>query len=112
MTAVIQWIVERDPADQYAPNSPVQVPRRGAILVFLPGKADINQCVDHLRGSRVGHEVYALPLHSGLSAIEQRKAFAPPPAGRTKVIFSTNVAETSVTIDDVVYVLNSGKVRD
>ena len=52
-----------------------------------------------------------MPLHGGLTAEAQRRAFAPAPAGSRKVVLSTNVAETSVTIPDVAAVIDTGRVK-
>ncbi len=81
----------------------------GAILVFLPGLFDITR----LLGKMSSHsQLWVLPLHGTLLSQEQRKVFGHPPKGRRKVILSTNIAETSVTIDDVVYVVDAGRVKE
>ncbi|KAL1951731.1 hypothetical protein VTO73DRAFT_880 [Trametes versicolor] len=82
-------------------------PKRGGILIFLSGVQEIRQCTERLRNvpnSRV------FPLHANLSSDEQRVVFAP--TSEWKIIVSTNVAETSVTIDDVIYVIDGGKVKE
>ena len=55
---------------------------------------------------------HVLPLHSTLTWDEQSRVFAKPPAGHCKVVVSTNVAETSVTIDDIVYVIDGGQMKE
>ncbi|KAI0368891.1 P-loop containing nucleoside triphosphate hydrolase protein [Pilatotrama ljubarskyi] len=82
-------------------------PKRGGILIFLSGVQEIRQCMEKLRdvpNSRI------LPLHANLSSDEQRLVFAP--TSEWKIVVSTNVAETSVTIDDVIYVIDGGKVKE
>jgi len=77
----------------------------GAILVFLPGKGEIKGLMERLGGSRLfgrNDKFHIVPLHSSLSPKDQRRAFRIPPKGCRKIILSTNVAETSVTIPDVV----------
>eukprot|EP00967_Tisochrysis_lutea_P061760 scaffold79210_cov28-Tisochrysis_lutea.AAC.1 len=62
-------------------------------------------------GPLVDGRLHVLPLHSGLSSADQRRVFAAPPSGARKIVVSTNVAETSLTIDDVVIVIDSGRVK-
>ena len=77
----------------------------GDILVFLPGKAEIEACRRVLDGGAFA----IVPLHGGLTLDEQRRAF--DGAARRKVILATNVAETSITIPGVGVVIDAGLVR-
>lgn len=95
----------------YAPGvEPAEAVRRqfdrsaGNLLVFLPGAADIERTVRQLRGSSPGINV--LPLHGALPAEAQERALAP--SDRRKVILATNIAETSLTVDGVTAVIDSG----
>ena len=81
----------------------------GGILVFIPGTIEIDRCLRTLTGMP---NVHGLPLHASLSPAEQRLVFRPPPAGKRKVVVATNVAETSITIEDIVAVIDSGKVKE
>lgn len=81
----------------------------GGILIFLPGVVEINKTLDHLRSIP---KLHALPLHASLQSIEQRRVFPHAPAGKRKVIVATNVAETSITIDDIVAVIDTGRVKE
>ncbi|KAK6157006.1 hypothetical protein DH2020_011254 [Rehmannia glutinosa] len=87
----------------------------GAILVFLPGVAEINMLLDKLSAShRFGgnSSEWLLPLHSSIAPEDQKKVFQKPPDNIRKVIVATNIAETSITIDDVVYVVDCGKHKE
>lgn len=84
----------------------------GGILIFLPGVAEINQACSLLRSSPIGSSLHVLPLHAALETREQRRVFQPPPPGKRKVVVATNVAETSITIDDIVAVIDSGRVKE
>ncbi len=78
----------------------------GDVLVFLPGKAEIDACARALGGSG---PFSLVPLHGGLSLDEQRRAFEA--TSRRKVILATNVAETSLTIPGIGVVIDAGLVR-
>lgn len=81
----------------------------GGILIFLPGTLEIDRClaaVSRLPG------VHPLPLHASLLPAEQRRVFLAPPKGKRKVIAATNVAETSITIEDIVAVIDTGRVKE
>jgi ATP-dependent RNA helicase DHX57 len=76
----------------------------GGILIFLPGVAEIDQT---LRALRDLPGLHVLPLHASMQSVEQRRVFQKPPRGSRKVIAATNVAETSITIDDIVAVIDT-----
>ena len=80
----------------------------GAVLVFLPGAPEIARAESELRSLRGASLV---PLHGQLTPKEQQRAFAPPPAGARKIVLATNVAETSLTIPDVTYVVDTGRAK-
>ncbi|KAL6297594.1 hypothetical protein ACE6H2_005736 [Prunus campanulata] len=87
----------------------------GSILVFLPGVSEIYTLVDKLAASyRFGGQAsdWILPLHSSVSSTDQKKVFLRAPENIRKVIVATNIAETSITIDDVVYVIDCGKHKE
>ncbi|XWS55304.1 hypothetical protein CRYUN_Cryun10bG0163800 [Craigia yunnanensis] len=87
----------------------------GAILIFLPGVVEIHTLLDRLAASyRFGgpSSDWLLPLHSSIASTEQKKVFLNPPDGIRKVIIATNIAETSITIDDVVYVIDCGRHKE
>ena len=81
----------------------------GDVLVFLPGSGDIRRALTALEPLAAERELLVLPLHGDLPMTEQARAVEP--AARRKVVLSTNVAETSVTIDGVTTVVDSGLFR-
>jgi ATP-dependent RNA helicase DHX57 len=83
--------------------------KTGGILIFLPGVGEIGRAVNELR---TVSSLHVLPLHASLETRDQKKVFAAPPAGKRKVVVATNVAETSITIDDIVAVIDTGKVKE
>ncbi|KAJ3922223.1 P-loop containing nucleoside triphosphate hydrolase protein [Lentinula edodes] len=84
--------------------------KRGGILIFLPGVQEIRQCIDALLGESMKDDALLLPLHANLSSAEQMKVFVR--TSKWKIIVATNVAETSITIDDILYVVDVGKVKE
>ncbi|GAM90609.1 hypothetical protein ANO11243_086540 [Dothideomycetidae sp. 11243] len=82
----------------------------GAILIFLPGTMEIDRTLSAIR--RLSSKFHALPLHASLQPVEQRKVFPRAGPGKRKVIAATNVAETSITIEDVVAVIDTGRVKE
>jgi len=80
----------------------------GDVLVFLPGEREIRECAEVLR-RRHPPAVEILPLYARLSAQEQQRIFAP--AGARRIVLATNVAETSLTVPGIRYVVDSGLVR-
>jgi len=85
---------------------------QGAILVFLPGMGEISNLHRRLEASRRFAGCWLVPLHSTVAPSDQRKAFKRPPKDVRKVVIATNIAETSLTIEDVVYVVDSGKLKE
>ncbi|KAI4163489.1 MAG: hypothetical protein LQ342_002996 [Letrouitia transgressa] len=81
----------------------------GGILIFLPGVLEITRALDALKDMP---NLHALPLHASLPPGDQRRVFQLAPKGRRKVIAATNVAETSITIEDIVAVIDTGRVKE
>ncbi|XP_034188287.1 ATP-dependent DNA/RNA helicase DHX36 [Osmia lignaria lignaria] len=85
----------------------------GAILVFLPGMMDIiklhRMLLDSVRYPDSQYVIY--PLHSLMPTIDQKLIFKEPPEGVRKIIIATSIAESSITIEDIVYVIDCGKTK-
>lgn len=104
-------------------TNPDYVDYSKAILVFLPGIAEIRRLNDHLLGHPMfgggissrgdNHRHWVIyPLHSTIASEEQEAAFLVPPPGVRKIVLATNIAETGITIPDVTCVIDVGKHKE
>ena len=90
------------------------VPDTGAILVFLPGMPEIRRLYDMVAAHHIlgdASKYILIALHSTLSSEHQERAFDVPPKGMRKIVLSTNIAETGVTISDVTVVIDTGMAK-
>jgi ATP-dependent RNA helicase DHX57 len=88
---------------------------KGSVLVFLPGIAEIQRAYDRVQDlSRKGSAgaLWPVPVHGSLSPADQKKVFQKPPGGARKVVLATNICETSITIDDCIAVIDTGRARE
>lgn len=83
----------------------------GNLLVFLPGQAEIQQAATWLQSQGLPPELQVWPLLGSLSLAQQQAAIAAPPAGQHKIVLATNLAETSLTIEGITVVVDSGQAR-
>lgn len=97
------WDAAAEELERTAPET------EGDVLIFMPGSYEIGRTIQAVRNSRVGHQFIVFPLHGELPAADQDAAVAR--YERRKVIVSTNVAETSLTIDGVQVVIDSGQAK-
>lgn len=94
-------------------TDPNLVPFSKAILVFLPGIAEIRTINDMLLGDKqFSTDWLVYPMHSTIASEEQEAAFLVPPPGMRKIVLATNIAETGITIPDVTCVIDTGKHRE
>ncbi|KFV03270.1 putative ATP-dependent RNA helicase DHX36, partial [Tauraco erythrolophus] len=86
----------------------------GAILVFLPGWDNISTLHDLLMSQVMfkSDRFIIIPLHSLMPTVNQTQVFKKTPPGVRKIVIATNIAETSITIDDVVFVIDGGKIKE
>eukprot|EP00750_Incisomonas_marina_P022843 INCI4998.9.p1 GENE.INCI4998.9~~INCI4998.9.p1 ORF type:complete len:1527 (+),score=269.06 INCI4998.9:207-4583(+) len=93
---------------------PVPTASAGSILIFLPGKWEISRCQRALENLNLTGNcaLWILQLHGSLPGNEQRQVFQRPPAGKRKVVLATNIAETSITINDCVFVIDTLKLKE
>lgn len=83
----------------------------GDILIFLPGEKIIKDCMQKLYKSTFSRKIHIIPLYGRLAKEEQERVFDSAPLGKKKVIISTNIAETSVTIPGITVVIDSGLAK-
>ena len=83
----------------------------GDVLVFLPGLGEINRSLKALSSQLDSENYLVLPLYGALNAEQQQKALQVDKAGRQKVVLATNIAETSLTIENISAVVDSGYER-
>jgi len=119
--AATQWAEERlGRIAEHQPNQPkpdlAKSALADAVLVFLPGLKEITALQEELARNpafnREPNASWVLPLHSTVPPEDQRKVFEHAPAGVTKVVLATNIAETAVTIDDVAFVIDTGRMKE
>lgn len=82
----------------------------GSLLLFLPGVGEIHRVMERLQGD-VATDTDLCPLYGALPLTDQQKAIQPAPVGRRKVVLATNIAETSLTIEGIRLVVDSGLER-
>ncbi|MCL2793621.1 MAG: ATP-dependent RNA helicase, partial [Spirochaetaceae bacterium] len=85
--------------------------REGDILLFLSGEKQIKDCINLLNNSIYRKKMVILPLYGRLSKEEQERVFIETPSGKVKIVVATNIAETSVTIDKITSVIDSGLAK-
>ncbi len=83
----------------------------GDVLLFLPGEGEIKDCISSLYCSNIANSLQIYPLYGRLSKEEQERVFLPTEEEKTKVVVSTNIAETSLTIDGIRTVIDSGLAK-
>lgn len=95
-TRVISWLVEQE---------------SGSMLVFLPGTPEIRRQEQALVNAKLGEDVLITPLYGELSLAAQETAIRPCAAGKRKIVLATNIAESSLTIEGIRIVVDSGLAR-
>lgn len=88
----------------------------GSILCFLPGSKEIRQTEtllnEALKSERISDDIVVSPLHGNLKLSNQQQAINPAPSGKRKIVLATNIAETSLTIEGITVVIDSGLGRE
>lgn len=81
----------------------------GGIMIFMPGWSEISNVLERLGKVNFAHQLQVHALHSRLPSSEQKQIFQRPPLGKRKVVVATVLAETSITVEDVVFVVDAGR---
>ena len=89
----------------------VEEKRHGGVLVFLPGERSIKNCIERISKEKWYKKLMIIPLYGRLSKEEQDRVFLSPSMWKRKVVISTNIAETSITINDINTVIDSGLAK-
>ena len=93
----------------HALKSVLRAEKKGDTLVFLPGQADIKRCLSEAINTFTDDtNLVFLPLYGGLSIVQQERALLKDSSGKRRIIFATNIAETSLTIEGITCVIDSG----
>lgn len=92
-------VIEQNEQSEFATS-------RGTVLVFLPGIEEINDMYKELMNDKILLKWEIIPLHSSITWDEQKKVFNRPEPGYRKIILSTNIAESSITVPDIKYVID------
>jgi ATP-dependent RNA helicase HrpB len=107
---------EERPGTEKAEQAAVRIIRKtlvsepGSLLVFLPGQAEIRRVEETLK-ERLPADVFVAPLYGMMDIADQDRAIQPPPPGTRKIVLATSIAETSITIDGVRVIIDSGLAR-
>ena len=115
-TVYVPAILSRETEDYYYAKVASLVRKswddnEGDVLIFLPGEAEIKRCIEELEYSDTSGVYQIYPLYGRLSKEEQERVFIPTEEGRMKVVVATNIAETSITIDGIRTVIDSGMAK-
>lgn len=111
---LLTFLLIRDRPNNIAMPSGMFCGKEGAVLIFLPGLGEIRMLHELLKSNpyfKDEERFDLIPMHSSISAKDQKRAFRPSRAGCQKIILSTNICETSVTIPDCVCVIDIGLER-
>ncbi|XP_016086818.1 ATP-dependent DNA/RNA helicase DHX36 [Sinocyclocheilus grahami] len=115
IVALIRHIVMKEDAlSQKASSALVVILQVTLWVLFLPGWDNISTLNDLLTADQIfkSDRFIIIPLHSLMPTVSQTQVFKKPPPGVRKIVIATNIAETSITIDDVVYVIDGGKIKE